>query len=156
MGATADDPFSADSVEREIALVALEAAALARRIFPLRGGPDRLSAEARQVLLALALTGSTSQQEDVLTPRALVSLLALDRERALDALAELVSAGLAEHVDLDVLEHEDLSPLDVGCRPTEAGVQTALDLARYARRFLPGWPPEWPAPAGRSRPIHGE
>lgn len=141
VGAASDDRFSADSVEREVSLVALEAVALARRIFPLGGGPTRLSAEAGQALLALVLAGATSEQEEALSPRALVSLLGLDRELALDAIAELVSAGLAENVDAEIVEHEDVSPLNIGYRPTEAGVNAALVLARRAARFLPGWPP---------------
>ena len=50
-----EPPFAEDSVERELALVALEAAALSRRIFPGLFTRRALPPESRQALLAIAL-----------------------------------------------------------------------------------------------------
>jgi hypothetical protein len=110
---SAQGPFTADSVERAMALVALGAVAIARRAFPPRSLRRQVSAEARQAVLAFALAGA-GEQCDSLTPRELGFLLALDREQALDAVGELVSRRLAEIKDPELVEDEDAGPLDTG------------------------------------------
>jgi hypothetical protein len=120
-----------DAVEREVALVALEAAALSRRIFP----PGRsLSAHSRQALLALALVDPVMGLSAELIGHA----LALDHEEALEALAELVALGLvtpADYVDPEYADHEDAYGL------TASGAAAAREIASAARRHLRGWPP---------------
>ena len=102
------DHFDRDSVEREIALVALEAVAISRRIVEAERDPRGLSAHARQVALALAIDGSSGVTDESLTPRGAASLLAISRDDVLDAYAELTSHGLIELGIPDLYEYEDV------------------------------------------------
>jgi hypothetical protein len=132
-----EQPFEEESAQRELALVALEAVALSRRIFPEQEGRGRVSPAARQVMLALALV----DQEFGLMRSQLSHALALDREQALEALAELLAFGLVEQAEPWDLEDEEGVDEDEPYSLTEAGVAEARKLAATARRFLPGWPP---------------
>jgi hypothetical protein len=132
-----EQPFEEESAQRELALVALEAVALSRRIFPEQEGRGRVSAAARQVMLALALV----DQEFGLMRSQLSHVLALDREQALEALAELLAFGLVEQAEPWDLEDEEGVDEDEPYSLTDAGVAEARKLAATARRFLPGWPP---------------
>jgi hypothetical protein len=128
---TAEPFFEDESPERDVALVALEAARLSRSIF---------SSEVEQAVLALALAHPRARYSDGLTPRALGSLLALDNEAALDLMAELVALGLAS-LDEWALEVEEEPALDTPYALTEQGKARATDVATVAARHLPGWPP---------------
>jgi hypothetical protein len=133
-----EQPFEEESVRRELALIALEAAVLSRRIFPEQEGRGRVSPAARQVMLAIALVG----HEDGLMRWQLSHALALDRERVLAALAELLAYGLVELAEpWDLIEEEEGVQDDEPYSLTDAGVAEARKLAATARRFLPGWPP---------------
>jgi hypothetical protein len=134
-------PFPEDAVERELALVALEAAALARRIFPPPLTRRQPSAEARQAMLALALV----DPDEGLTARLLASILALDMEEAREVLAELVALGMAASAGLwPSDEEEDLYSGDAPYALTERGRSAASEAAGVAKKFLPGWPPRRP------------
>src|SRR5439155_16360677 len=115
-----------DAVEREVALVALEAAALSRRIFP---PSPRLTVQGRQALLALALVDPVTG----LSADLLGSVLALDHEEALEALAELVALGLARAVE--PFEPEDVDD-EASFGLTAAGAAAAREVATAARRYL--------------------
>jgi hypothetical protein len=122
-----------DSVEREVVLVALEAAALSRRAFPEQVRAGDLTAEGRQALLALSLADPSMG----LSVPEVAHLLSLGREETLEAMAELVAFGLAtgERSWDDEADEED------EYRPTARGSEVALELATVARRAMPGWPP---------------
>jgi hypothetical protein len=135
------DHFDRDSVEREVALVVLEAVAVSRRIFESERDPRGLSAHARQVTLALAIDGSSGATDESLTPRGAASLLAISRDEVLDAYAELTSRGLIELGIPDLFEYEDPSPLDAGYRLTTEGIESARAEVARAHRFLTRWPP---------------
>jgi hypothetical protein len=133
-----EEPFEDDSAERELALVALEAAALSRRIFPEEHGRRRISRAGRQVVLALALV----DQQHGLTRWQLAHALAIDREQAQEALAELLAFDLIEHTEPWELEDEDEDEdEDEAYGLTAAGALLARNIAATARQFLPGWPP---------------
>jgi hypothetical protein len=120
-----------DAVEREVALVALEAAALSRRIFP---PARRLTIHGQQALLALALV----DHEEGLSAGLLGNVLALDHEEALEALSELLALGLAQSVEpLELVEIEEEASYGL----TASGAAAAREVATAARRHLPGWPP---------------
>jgi hypothetical protein len=156
-----EQPFEEDSVPRELALVALEAAALARRIFPAQEGRGRLSPGARQVILALALV----DQGVGLMRSQLSHALALDREQALEALAELLAFGMVELAEPWPIEEEESVEEDEPYSLTAAGVAEARKLAVTARRSLPAGrrasrarpsprrapPPRRPRASGRRR-----
>jgi hypothetical protein len=128
--------LSEDSVEREVVLVALEAAALSRRIFPSATRRRDLSVEGRQALLAVALVDPSAG----LTAHQLAHVLAIDREAAVEALAELVAFGLAGDTELwDPNDGEEDEDAAYGI--TARGREVALEVAVVAKRFLPGWPP---------------
>jgi hypothetical protein len=131
-------PFDGDSAERELALVALEAAALSRRIFPEQEGRRRISRAARQVVLALALV----DQDFGLAPWQIAHALAIDREQAREAVAELLAFGLAEHTEPWAPEDDDdETDEDHSYSLTSGGAAEARKLVATARQFLPGWPP---------------
>jgi hypothetical protein len=128
-----EQPLEEDSVERELALVALEAAALSRRVFPEQEGRGRVTRAGRQVMLALALVDPLLG----LTRLQLSRALALDGEETQETLAELLAFGLIEYAELSPEDDGD----DEAYCLTTAGATTARELARSARKFLPGWPP---------------
>jgi predicted HTH transcriptional regulator len=128
--------FDAESVEREVALVALEAAALCRRIFPPPQGSRELTVEARQALLAFALV----DRYPGLTARALAPILALDREEAREVLAELMELGMLQ-AEPWVGYNDALATGDASYALTGRGRVVATEVALAAKRFLPGWPP---------------
>lgn len=130
-------PFEEESVGRELALVAIEAVALSRRIFPEQEGRGRVSPAARQIMLALALV----DQDLGLMRSQLSHALALDREQALEALAELHALGLIEQTEPWQVEEEEGVEEDEPYSLTPAGVAEARKLAVTARQCLPGWPP---------------
>ena len=133
-----EQPFEEESAQRELALVALEAVALSRRIFPEQEGRGRVSPAGRQVMLALALV----DQEHGLMRWQLSQVLALDREQVLEALAELLAFGLVELAEpWDLVEEEEGAQDDEPYSLTSAGAVEARKLAATARQFLPGWPP---------------
>jgi hypothetical protein len=127
-----------DSVEREIALVALEAAALSRRIFPPAAHRRELSSGGRQVLLAISLVDSHTG----LSAPELAHVLAGDREGTLEALAELVALGLVVDTERWDSDDDHLDKASYGL--TARGREAALRIAEVAKRFLPGWPPPHP------------
>jgi hypothetical protein len=134
-------PFPEDAVERELALVALEAAALARRIFPPPLTRRDLSAEARQATLALALV----DPDQGLTARTLAPVLALDMDEAREVLAELVALGMAASAEpWPSDDDEDVYSGDAPYALTEKGRSAASEAAAAAKKFLPGWPPRRP------------
>jgi hypothetical protein len=133
--------FTDDAVEREVALVALEAADLTRRIFPPPLTRRQVSAEAREAILALALVDPGQG----LTARQLAPVLALDREEASEVLAELVALGLAARADEPwSADEEDLYTGDAPYALTQRGRSAASETAAVAKKFLPGWPPRRP------------
>jgi hypothetical protein len=130
-------PFAEESVHRELALVALEAAALTRRIFPVPLDRRALSAESRQAVLAIALAHSDAG----LSARELSGVLALDMEAAREAIAELIALGMVVRSWLAVEADEDDDSGDVAYTLTERGRTSAAGVALAARSYLPGWPP---------------
>jgi hypothetical protein len=110
------------------------AAALARRAFPFPGPTRDLSVEGRQAALALSLV----DPQQGLTAGEIGHLLAVGREQALEALAELVALDLA--ATTEPLEGEAPDADDSYCL-TMRGMETAEGLATVVRRAIPGWPP---------------
>ena len=129
-----------DQSFREVGLVALQAAVLTRRIFLPEAGPDRLSPEQWQLLLALALidTAPSPDAHPTASVESLAIQLSLDREYAHELLFAMMSDGLVVADDEDA---ED--PLRL--RLSSRGWDAARAYIERAGRFLPGWPPErWP------------
>lgn len=124
---------------REVGLVALQAAVLARRIYLPATRPGELSPEQWQVLLAVALTESPEQGRPAASLGSIARLLTLTAEQARDCLAALIDAG-------HVTTAQDGPPEDrAGERlrwtATPRGRAAARDYLERAGRFLPGWPP---------------
>ena len=123
---------------REVGLVALQAAVLARRIFMPATRPGELSPEQWQVLLAVVLTESPEQGRPAASLGSIARLLTLSAELARDCLAALIDAG-------HVTAAHDVPPEDrTGERlrwtATPRGRDAARGYLERAGRFLPGWP----------------
>ncbi len=124
-----------DPAFREIGLVALQAAVLARRIFtpPVRRGD--LVPEQRQMLMALALIDSAPYEHPTVSVEGLAVQLTLDRDDAAELLFDLMTAGYVE------LAGEEQEADSVEFRLSARGWTAAHDGVERAGRFLPGWPP---------------
>ena len=124
---------------REVGLVALQAAVLARRIYLPATRPGELSPEQWQVLLAVALTESPEQGRPAASLGSIARLLTLTAEQARDCLAALIDAG---HV---TTAHdgppEDRAGERLRWTATPRGRAAARGYLERAARFLPGWPP---------------
>ncbi len=93
------------------------------------------------MLLAVALSESSSRERPAATLGSLARLLTLSAEEARDCLATLIDSG---HVT--AAQDPDIPPDDrAGQRPrwtpTARGWAAARDYLERAGRFLPGWPP---------------
>jgi hypothetical protein len=119
---------------REIGLVALQAAVLARRIFtpPVRRGD--LGPEQRQMLMALALIDSAPYEHPSATVDGLAVQLTLDGEHVRELLFDLLTTGYVRVAD----DEEDDR---VEFRLSARGWVAAGEATDRAGRFLPGWPP---------------
>ena len=127
-------PPGRDPAFREVGLVTLQAAVLARRIFapPTRRG--ELRPEQHQILMALALIDSAPYQHPT-SSEGLAKQLTLDRDDVGELLFDLITAGYVE-----VPPEEDDSDL-AAIRLSARGWTAAHDAVERAGRFLPGWPP---------------
>jgi DNA-binding MarR family transcriptional regulator len=137
----ADETTSAAGLsheQREVGLVALQAAVLARRIYLPATRPGELSPEQWQVLLAVALIESSGHGRPAASLGSLARLLTLSAEEARDCLAALIDSG---HVTVA----RDAADEDRGERlrwtATPRGLAAAGEYLERAGRFLPGWPP---------------
>ena len=124
---------------REVGLIALQAAVLARRIYLPATRPGELSPEQWQVLLAVTLTESPEQGRPAASLGSIARLLTLTAEQARDCLAALIDAG---HV---TTAHDGPPEERTGERlrwtATPRGRAAARGYLERAGRFLPGWPP---------------
>jgi hypothetical protein len=122
-----------DQSFREVSLVALQAAALTRRIFLPEAGPDRPVPEQWQLVIALALidTASPPYEHPAASVESLAIQPSLDREYAHELLFALMSDGLVVADDEDA---EDPLRLRLSSR----------GLGRRARGYRTGQP----VPAG--------
>lgn len=128
------DPPIWDQPFREIGLVALQAAVLARRIFtpPARHGD--LVPEQRQMLMALALIDSAPYMHPTASVDGLAMQLTLDSEHVRELLFDLLTAGYIQVADD---EEDDPDQFRLSVR----GWAAAGEAIERAGRFLPGWPP---------------
>ena len=127
-------PHIWDPSFREIGLVALQAAVLARRIFTPPARPGELVPEQRQMLMALALIDSAPYQHPIVSVDGLAVQLTLDAEHVRELLFDLLTAGY-----IQVADEEDDDPPEF--RLSARGWAAAGEAIERASRFLPGWPP---------------
>jgi hypothetical protein len=120
---------------REVALVALQAAVLTRRIFLPAARSSDLSPAQWQLLLALALTDTARYSHHAPSLESLAVQLSLDREEAHELLFGLISSELV--VPVERLEEDDVPQF----RLSDRGWALARAYVERAGRFLPGWPP---------------
>jgi hypothetical protein len=123
-----------DQSFREIGLVALQAAVLARRIFtpPARRGD--LVPEQRQMLMALALIDSAPYEHPTASVDGLAVQLTLDAEHVRELVFDLLTAGYILVADE---QEDDPAQFHLSAR----GWAAAAEAIERAGRFLPGWPP---------------
>ena len=137
----ADDEMTGDlSPElREVGLVALQAAVLARRIYLPATRPGELTPEQWQALLAVTLIESSGHGRPAASLGSIARLLTLSAEEARDCLAGLIDSG---HVTAarDVPD-EDRGGERLRWTATPRGWSAARGYLERAGRFLPGWPP---------------
>jgi len=133
-----DDPPRWSRPRREVALVALQAAVLTRRIFLPAAGRRDLAPEQWQLLLALALIESAEYEDPATSVESLAHQLTLDREHAHELLFALVTDGLVLVEDEEDEEDEELPQFWL----SDEGWDAADAYIERARRFLPGWPPK--------------
>jgi hypothetical protein len=119
--------FGADTAEREAALIALGAAALARRAFP--GGPYAVDPLRREIVLALALNAPDHPDLGD-TDKGLAALLGVQHADVIDALDVLRAEGLARP------EPYPSAGKPVAWELTGSGREAALEFARHAARFV--------------------
>ena len=124
---------------REIGLVALQAAVLARRIYLPATRPGELTPEQWQVLLAVTLIESSARQPPAASLGSIARLLTFSAEEARDCLAALIDSG---HV---TAQRDAPAGGRAGERlrwtATPRGWSAARGYLERAGRFLPGWPP---------------
>ena len=124
---------------REVGLIALQAAVLARRIYLPATRPGELSPEQWQVLLAVALTESPEQGRPAASLGSIARLLTLSAEQARDCLAALIDAGHVTTAHDGRLEERTGERLRWTVTPR--GRAAVVGYLERAGRFLPGWPP---------------
>lgn len=128
-----------DRRDREVALVALQAAVLTRRIFLPAARASDLGPEQWQILIAVALHEDTADAEPPsATAVSLATLLTLDREHVDALLFALHASGhLAAVRDEQGAEEDEPPRFELTAR----GHAAVAGYVRRAGRFLPGWPP---------------
>ncbi len=124
---------------REVGLVALQAAVLARRIYLPATRPGELTPEQWQVLLAVTLIESSGHGRPAASLGSVARLLTLSPEEARDILAVLIDTGHVTAAE-DLLE-EDRAGQRLRWTATSRGWSAARSYLERAGRFLPGWPP---------------
>ena len=136
----ADEPAGDLSPElREVGLVALQAAVLARRIYLPATRAGELTPEQWQALLAVTLIESSGHGRPAASLGSIARLLTLSAEEARDSLAALIDSG---HVTAAREEpDEDRRGERLRWTATPRGWAAAQAYLERAGRFLPGWPP---------------
>jgi hypothetical protein len=100
-------PPNWDQAFREVGLVALQAAVLARRIFTPPARRGELVPEERQMLMALTLIDTAPYEHPTASADGLATQLTLDSEHVRELLFDLVTAGylrVADEADDDPVE----------------------------------------------------
>jgi hypothetical protein len=140
-----------DRRHREVALVALQAAVLTRRIFLPAAEASDLGPEQWQILIAVALNESTADAEPPsAAAEGLAAQLTLDREHVHALLFALYTSGHLTAVPDDEPggQETELPRFELTAR----GHAAVADYLQRAARFLPGWPPA-PVHEGETRPV---
>jgi hypothetical protein len=128
--------------QREVGLVALQAAVLTRRIFLPATRRGDLGPEHWQVLLAIALAGGAAAGEPPSgSAESLAALLSLDRDHVHALLFSLHSGGYLAAVEDDEEDDEDDTVEMPRFELSASGRAAVESYIERAARFVPGWPP---------------